>query len=185
MTHLPIAESRIGQFRVPELLLRQGACVEVALPEGMDAMRLKALIEQLGRERGVRVSSAGALENYRVSWLDLLRRLSLAQAVARYAGQQVEEARHLCARCGIEPMQRLATAPWTEKKILDAEIAALSSDVIIVSDLGLDPSGQRRFATYLGELAQRLPVAVLVLRHHVGFSTGSWWSHPVEITRLS
>src|SRR5262249_12293227 len=89
--------------------------------------------------------------------------------------------RQICQRCGVDPDQRLATMPWTERKLVDAEIAALEGGIAVVTDWGLDPLGQQRFARHLKVLAQRPGVAVLVLRGLVGFSTGAWSDRQVEI----
>lgn len=170
--------------RLQDWYLRECSVLELLLPDGWrdeDDARLKQLLEQGARSRGITISFAGTLEQRRLSWIDRIRHISVLQALIAVVPGGPESVRRLCDRCDVDPEQQLATMPWTERKLVDSELAALEGEVIVVTDIGLDPLGQQRFATHLKGMASRLQVGVLAIRGVVGFSAGAWSDQQTRI----
>jgi hypothetical protein len=188
MALLEIDGYTLNRYRLQPLVLEPSQILELLLPDGWrdeDDARLRELFEQAARSGGTTISFAGALEHRRLTWIDRIRRISVLQALAAVVPGSPEVARRLCDRCGVDPEQQLATMPWTERKLVDSEIAALEGRVIVVTDIGLDPLGQQRFATHLKGMANRLQVGVLAIRGPIGFSAGAWCDQHTRIVPIA
>ena len=98
----------------------------------------------------------------------------MAKAVAEALGWTREAARELCRRCHVEPESPLAKTSWTERKLIDFELATVSADLVVVDDTGCDPMGVRRFTAHIRNALSSHRFAVLGLNYPKVSSRGAW-----------
>ncbi|WP_437935491.1 hypothetical protein [Sorangium sp. So ce341] len=195
MMTLIIPPAQINVFSVPEINLHSGQLVEVRLPFNWtddDANNLFSLLRVSAEGAGIRMALANTLQSRPLSWIDRLWRRSADAVVASAAGCSVGEARTLCARCGVEAGQSIATLPWTDRKLLDLELAG-NADVIVVDDIGLDPIGEKRVlgrieamlaARRLGVFALRFPLVTYSGESKEPRYSPSWSPHVAVIASV-
>ncbi|MFY0568743.1 hypothetical protein ACN28E_33655 [Archangium lansingense] len=165
---LEFACENLGAYHFPALKLRLGQSAELVLPKQWtsdDTTQLWVCLERVGTIKGIRVVRAGAFQGRRFVWWDRLWRVTLARVVADAAGRSMDAAREICRRCSVEPEQSFVTTPWTERKLVDFELATDSADLVVVDTAGLDPLGVRRFTEHIRKALGSHRFAVLALEY--------------------
>lgn len=193
MMTLKTLPAQINGSSVPALTVHSGQLVEVHLPFGWtpdNTNKLLALLHASAEGVGIRVALANNLQSRPLSWIDRFWRRNVAAVVASVAGCSVGEARALCERCSVEADQRIATLPWTDRKLLDLELSA-GADVVVVDDIGLDPIGEKRvldrinstlIARHLGVFALRFPLMSYSGEPKEPQYSSSWSPHVAVVT---
>ncbi|MEO0601893.1 MAG: hypothetical protein AAF211_10685 [Myxococcota bacterium] len=165
-----------GGLRLPALSLDEGSATEVL---GPDDLGLDELVEVLGARSGPRgrLVTADRLARRRVTLWDALFRGGLAGrlgALVRSAYPEVEDTREVCRLAGSHVDAPFWTASAAHRLLIDLEASSRVADFVLVSDGGLDPTGQDWLRAHAEGLVGRRPVGVLVVRAESGFE-GPWW----------
>lgn len=187
MSDFKFDEITVGGHYFPRFVARPSALTELVLPPGWganDTDELCAALEQVATRQGGSVSFARSLEVRPLSWWDRIRGVTAVRAVSSELGGDMQAARDLCGRCGVDPKQPLARLPWTDRKLLDLELAVQKrGHIVVVDDGGLDPLGQRRFAEHISKVLKREHIAIVAIRHPVSFTAGAWGPLQVRAIR--
>lgn len=145
----------------------RGTCLELRLAD--EALRpvLVRAMEAAAHGQGVRLRVARDPREVDVTSLDRLwGRTTFAHVAARLTGSR-DVALRACSACGLDPAGAWLRTAWTGRTLLCVECAAHDADILVASDVGLDPSGMRRLAAHLEALAVRAGLAIAWVRSPV------------------
>lgn len=178
--------TRVGRIRVPDFRLEKAGIVELGLPEGWGPAEdrgLEAFIQGEATVRRISIHFADVFVVRREEWLRrLLGGRTVGGQLARTAGVRREVANEMCDRCGVDARMSIDEVAWTDRKLIGFEMAALRADVVVVDDLGFDPTGETRFVRHILQEAASRGTSLLALRYPASFETNPWSAHRVSLT---
>lgn len=167
MASLSLPETEVGSFVVPPFELVPGTLTALVLAPSWTEDDTRLFLEVVNRHAvasGIRIGMADAIGWKTAGWFDRLRRRRVDAMVAAIAMRSAADAAEVCRRCGVDPSSPFTALTWTDRKMLDLELA-LSSPVVITDDVGLDPTGEARVAAFLKQRLAQTNGAALVLHY--------------------